>query len=118
MPTPRKYESPAQRQAAYRARLVAAQDELLTSKGLPSLPPIPAMPGHRRWEAMIRMAFSLLQSAYAEMQGYFDERSESWCDSDRGEAFTERMDYLAELLDSFEALGISPPNTKETTDAT
>jgi hypothetical protein len=118
MPAPRKYESPAQRQAAYRARLVAARDELLVSKGLPPLPRVPTMPGDRRWEAMIRMAFSLLQSAHTEMQEYFDERSESWCDSEKGEDFTERMDYLAELLDSFEGFGLSTQNTKENADAT
>lgn len=118
MPTPRKYDSPAQRQAAYRARLTAARDELLASKGLPLLPSMPTMPGQRRWEAMIRIAFSLLESAYTEMRGYFDERSESWRDSEKGEAFTERLDELAELLDSFEGLGIQTPNTKENTDAT
>ena len=81
------------------------------------MPPIATMPGDRRWDAMLQMAYMLLQSTHAEMQEYFELRSESWQESDRAEAFTDRMDNLADLLDSFEALGISTPNPKEKTNA-
>jgi hypothetical protein len=113
MPAPRKYDSPADRQSAYRARRKAEHNELLSSKGLPAMPPIPTMPGDRRWDAMLQMAYTLLQSTHTEMQEYFDLRSESWQESERAEAFTDRMDELADLIDSFEALGISTSNPKE-----
>ena len=104
MPTPRKYESPAQRQAAYRARRAAAE------KGLP---PIPTIPGYRRWQAMMGAALALLADIHREMDDYHQERSESWRDSDRGEAFLERMDSTREIIDLLEAM--DTPTKKEKT---
>lgn len=118
MPAGRKYDTPAQRQAAYRARQRAGRDELSKTNGIPPLPAIPAMPGHRRWEAMLRMALLLVVSTHGEMRDYFDDRSESWRESDKAEAFVERADELVDLIDSFEAIGISAlTSTKEDTDA-
>lgn len=113
MPTPRKYSSSASRQAAYRARQAQAVRELMESKGLPVAPPIPTMPADRRWRMMMRMALSLLETAASEMHGYFNERSESWQDSEQGELFAERLDILAELIDSFESLDISAPKKED-----
>jgi hypothetical protein len=100
MPTPRKYDNQAQRQAAYRARRAVA------SKGLP------AIPGYRRWQAMIHTALAMLANIHREMDDYHQERSEPWRDSDQGEAFLERMDALEEIIDSLEAQDTSKEKTK------
>ena len=105
MPTPRKYNNPAQRQAAYRARLAAA------SNGLPA---IPTIPGYRRWQAMMGATLTMLANIHREMDDYHQERSESWRDSDRGEAFLERMDTLEEIIDLLETLDTSKAREKTT----
>ena len=43
MPQPRKHDTPAARQAAYRARTEAARSVQLAERGLPALPSIPTM---------------------------------------------------------------------------
>ena len=86
MPTARKYESAAQRQAAYRLR--CKEREV----------PVPAAPG---WKAMLGRALSLVEQTSEQMQGYYDARSEAWQDSDRGEAFIEMMESV---MDAAEAL--------------
>jgi hypothetical protein len=117
MPAKRKYDTSAKRQAAYRTILRSAHNELQAEKGIPPLPPIATIPGHRRWGAMLQMASRLVRSIHDEMQGYFDERSESWQESDRADAFIERMDELAELIGSLESLEPSIQNTKENKNA-
>src|SRR5208337_4963936 len=117
MPAKRKYDTAGERQAAYRMRRRAAYHELLAAKGIPPMPKTPTMPGHRRWETMLQMASQLAQTAHSEMQDYFDLRSESWQESDKAEAFTERMDELADLIGLFESLDISRQNKKENTNA-
>lgn len=87
MPTPRKYASAAQRQAAYRRRL-AAQSQMK---------PMPTVPGHRRWRTMRNQCTSILDAAVAEMEVYHDQRSDAWQDSERGEEFTEMMESMAEI---------------------
>lgn len=104
MPAHRKYDSPAQRQAAYRARQAAAHDELMASKGLPALPSIPTVPGQRRWQALVQAAQKMLETAHQEMQDYYDERSESWQDCEKGEAFLERLDTVSDVIDSLDEL--------------
>ena len=49
MPTPRRYASHAERQAAYRQRVAAARQQELQSKGMAPLPRVASMPGTRRW---------------------------------------------------------------------
>lgn len=101
MPQPRKYQSPAHRQAAYRARMEQARASQLRERGLPALPAIPTMPGTIRWNAMFRHTEQILCSAQAEMADYFDDRSEAWQDSDRGAEHQERLaavEALAEAL--------------------
>lgn len=117
MPAKRKYDTTAQRQAAYRMRCRAAYNELSAQKGIPQLPPIPTMPSHRRWDAMLQMALRIVQSTHSEMQNYFDLRSESWQESDKAEVFIERMDELADLIGSFESLDTQRQHRKENTNA-
>ena len=92
MPTARKYESAAQRQAAYRLRCKERKDAL----GNPG----PAAPGHKSWKAMLGRALSLVEQTSDQMQGYYDARSEAWKDSDRGEAFIETMESVADAAEA------------------
>jgi hypothetical protein len=92
MPTQRKYESAAARQAAYRARRKTRGDSVTTA--------VVAGLVYRRWEAMRRQAASILEEVSAEMELYSDQRSEAWHDSDRGEAFAEMMESVAEIVET------------------
>jgi len=104
MPTPRRYGTHAQRQAAYRQRVAEARRQELQAKGMPPLPAISALPGVRRWEAMNRQALLLLQSIQEEMQDYYDERSDTWKESERGESMAERLQALQDAIAAVEGL--------------
>ncbi len=105
MPQPRKYQSRAEQQAAYRTRQARAQKDLLSRKGLPPLPAIPTIPGHARWSAMIEQAHTLLTEAADEMQSYHDDRSEAWQESGKAEEMLGKMEQLQEAADQL--LGIA-----------
>lgn len=102
MPQPRKYANRAQQQAAYRTRCAAALRTHMDAKGLPALPPIPAMPGTARWRTAATMAYALLNTICDEMQAYFDDRSEQWQESERGDEFTERITGIEDIRDTLE----------------
>ena len=102
MPTPRQYANRAQRQAAYRKRIADARKQELRAKGLPALPPIPTMPGVRRWETMNQQALLLLKTMQEEMEEYYDERSELWQASERGETMAERLQALQAAIAAIE----------------
>ena len=91
MPSPKKHGSHAKRQAAYRQRCRQAREAELADRGLPASPAIPTMPGTARWNATILRAQALLESVRAEMEEYHAERSDAWQESERGDAFTERL---------------------------
>ena len=88
MPTARKHESAAQRQAAYRLR---CKDREV---------PVPAAPGPKSWKARLGSALSLLEQTSEQIQDYYDARSEAWQDSERGEAFTEVMESVANAVEA------------------
>jgi hypothetical protein len=98
MPQPKKYETRAEQQAAYRKRRAASDQELLAQKGLPPLPAIPTMPGNARWRAMIQQAHTLLSEAVEEMQHYHEDRSEQWQDSAKAEELLAKVEQLQETL--------------------
>lgn len=98
MPQPRKYETRAKQQAAYRKRRAIAEQELLAQKGLPPLPAIPILPGHVRWSAMIKQAHTLLSMAAEEIQSYYDDRSEPWQEGARAEALLAKLDHIQESM--------------------
>jgi hypothetical protein len=105
MPQPRKYHTNAARQEAYRARCEQARQIAQAAKGLPSLPPIASLPGWPRWNASFTAAHALVADSLRQMQGYFDDRSESWQESERGQEHLERIasveavqDALGELI--------------------
>jgi len=89
MPTPRKYATNADRQAAYRARAAAAA----------SLPALPPAAGPRRWAVLIGQARKLLAEIAEEMATYEAAHSDAWHESERGERFMERLETLEESLD-------------------
>ncbi len=54
---------------------------------------------------MKEQAETLLRSMRDEMQGYFDDRSEAWQESEKAEAFQERIDAIDGLLDQIDGVG-------------
>jgi hypothetical protein len=99
MPQQRKYNTNAARQEAYRARCEQARQIAQAAKGLPSLPPIASLPGWTRWNASFTAAHVLVADSLRQMQDYFDARSESWQQSERGEEHQERMASVEAALD-------------------
>lgn len=106
MPSSKKHESNAARQAAYRTRMKDARRLERQRKGLPDLPPIPTIPGERRWSAMIQEATALLSTIVAEREDYYDDRTETWQESDKGDSFQEHNDHIQEALDALEAIDV------------
>jgi hypothetical protein len=104
MPQPRMHASHAARQAAYRRRQEQARGKQLREKGLPHLPAIATLPGTARWTGAISQANCLLTTVVAEMQGYFDERSEEWQDGERGEDHQQRIEAIQEIVDALETV--------------
>src|SRR5258706_16104644 len=104
MPQPRKYLNRAAQQAAYRARQENARQVAVASKGLPSLPVIATMPGWARWNASFQSAHELIADTLGEMQDYYEERSESWQESDRGEEHQEKIASVEAVVDALSDL--------------
>jgi hypothetical protein len=104
MPTPRKHESAAACQAAYRKRQAETRRLELSRKGLPALPAIPAMPGSSRWTKMLEEAGALLYMVVDEREAYHDDRTDEWQESDRGEAFVDSTDAIRAIAEALEAL--------------
>jgi len=46
------------------------------------------------------------------MQEYYDERSEQWSESERGEDFAERLEAVQEVLEQVAELAPEPPPKK------
>lgn len=87
MPQVRIYENAADRQAAYRQRCAQR----------PDCKPIPTVPGYRRWNAMKSQALLLIEQVASEMESYYTQRSETWHDSERAEAFSEALESLEQI---------------------
>ena len=100
MPQPKLHASAAARQAAYRSRGERARRLALDAKGLPTLPVIATLPGWARWNASFTAAKELIGCSLSEMQDYFDDRSESWQESERGEDHQERIASVEVVLDA------------------
>src|SRR5437870_8115676 len=104
MPTPKQYASPAQRQQAYRQRQQQARLLERQEKGLPALPAIASLPGQRRWQALLAQAHAALVCVHSEMQTYYDQRSDAWQESLRGEALLERIESIETLMADLDAV--------------
>jgi hypothetical protein len=105
MSSSRKYDTNGERQAAYRVRQAAARQQELADRGLPSFPSLPTLPGTARWKGAIQRCVVLLTLVCTEMTAYYDARSETWQDGERGEAHQEQIDALNDLLTTLEELG-------------
>ena len=92
MPTPRQYATAAQRQAAYRLRCQARVQAAAPG------PVVPNAPGRRRWKALCAQAEGRLEQVCEEMQACYEQRPEAWQDSERGEAFRELLEAVAEIV--------------------
>ena len=108
MPQPRKYESPAAKQAAYRARkqTIAAARVAAGFSPFPSPSPTASLQ-YRAWRATIAQANAALERVYEEVNEWMQERSERWQESDRGfalQADYERLEAVLESLAELEAL--------------
>ena len=103
MPTAQLYTTAADRQRAYRQRQAQAQRQQQQAKGLPAAPAIATMPGETRWRALHQHAATALNTLHTEMQDYYEARSEAWQESQRGEAFLERLEALESLLDELDS---------------
>ena len=53
---------------------------------------------------MIRQACAQLETITVEMDSYYEERSESWKESERGENFSERLESMEEILSLIQGL--------------
>ena len=106
MPTPRRYESHAQRQAAYRQRVAEARTALPQPGSPPPRLPLSSAPGWHRWKALAQHALQSLQVVQEEMEAYYDLRSESWQASERGEDFTDRLAAVEEAVTALD--GFAP----------
>jgi hypothetical protein len=104
MPQARKYATRAAQQVAYRQRCEQARKTEMAAKGLPSLPAISTLPGWPRWNASLKAAHELLACTLGEMQDYFDDRTEVWQESERGEEHQEQIASLETLLDALSDL--------------
>ena len=104
MPTPRRYSDPAARQRAYRERQAQARLAERTLKGLPATPLLATIPGERRWQTLLEQARTALSCMHTEMQAYYEDRSETWQEGERGEALLERLDSVEALLSDLEML--------------
>lgn len=104
MPRPRQNAdrtlSRAEIQKAYRARQATERAQELAQKGMPKTRPIASMPSQERWNALLEAARAYIETAQGEMQSYFDDRSEEWQESERGETIQERLTQLETALDA------------------
>jgi hypothetical protein len=85
MPTPRKYPTSAERQAAYRRRC-----SLRNSQYQQSTPPV-------HYRTMKANLMRLLQTASSQLTSYTGQRSEAWQESERAEQLSEIADSLQEV---------------------
>ena len=104
MSTPKRYPDRAAKQRAYRQRVALARQQEQAAKGLPPAPAVATIPGARRWRALLAHARSALTTLRDEMELYYTERTETWQESEPGEACQERLQSLNDLLESVEEL--------------
>jgi hypothetical protein len=99
MPRPKKYASDAEKQAAYRARQAERVQAAIEGRR-PAAPALGNIPPEQRWKALLQDAQRTLETLRDEMQAYFDDRSEQWQESERGEALQERIEEIESMLEA------------------
>lgn len=94
---PRLYETPAEKQAAYRARQSDRLRAIIEGK-TPPPPAIGNMPAEKRWKGLQEQAYRTLTILRGEMRVYYDTRSEQWQESDRGTELEERINAIESII--------------------
>lgn len=92
-------QTAAEKQRRYRERLKAKAAGLL-----PDAPALANVPPVKRWQAMQANAAALLVRMRDELQGYYDERSDAWLESEKADAMQGRIDALDAAIDALEGL--------------
>jgi hypothetical protein len=98
MLTDKQRAQTALRQRRFRKRQQEARKRELKEKGLPPMPTISTMPGTARWQAALESAEALLGDVVAEMENYYDDRTETWQDSIAGADHQQRQHDLNKML--------------------
>jgi hypothetical protein len=62
------------------------------------------MPSQARWTASTTLAYETLNTTLAEMQAYYEERSEAWQESHRGEEFSRKIETLESIVSELSEL--------------
>ena len=106
MSRPRLYSTNAERQAAYRAAKKRRLDQA-DEATLPRPSALPNIAARRRWTALLQRAHTDIEKALQEMQSYYEDRSEEWQESDRGQELQEQIDELQTLASNLDDLLIS-----------
>ena len=104
MLTDKQRAQTAVRQQRFRERQEQARRREQQEKGLPQMPAITTIPGHARWRAAFVWAHALLTRVHAEMQSYYDARSDAWQEGEAGEQFVERQEAVEAVLSALEDL--------------
>jgi len=60
------------------------------------------MPSWARWQAAAQRIRTLIDELASETQNYWDDRSESWQESQKGQDFQEKIDLLKEAREALE----------------
>src|SRR3954454_2006393 len=100
----RQHADNAAKQRAYRARHAQARRAEQQAKGLPPAPSLPTLPSSARWQALLDQARLVLETARAEMQTYYDDRSETWQEGERAATLADHRDSLGQVLDALDTL--------------
>ena len=106
MPQPKKYATPAARQAAYHQRQQQARRRQLEAKGLCAVPALATVPGYPRWRQAITQSSTLLELVQLEMEDYADQRSEHWNETERADTFRQQIEDVAAAYEQVNELDL------------
>jgi hypothetical protein len=62
------------------------------------------MPGDRRWNALLEHSRAALACVRDEMQSYYQDRTHTWQESERGESLPSRIEQLDDILSELDEL--------------
>jgi broad specificity phosphatase PhoE len=58
------------------------------------------LPATSRWRAIHAKALERLETLSSEMQDYWDHRSQTWQETERGQTFQERLERVLAALEA------------------
>jgi hypothetical protein len=104
MPQPKRHRNAAAKQRSYRQRLEAKFGASVCPAQTPKASPVSVIPSTARWRAMREHAVGLLGNLKTEMENYRADRTGNWQESEKGEAFQEKLDLLQEAVAILDAI--------------